>query len=249
MAGKGSDGPPLYLQLVKVLLRDIVEGGMKPGDCLPGELDLARGHGVSRHTVRAALERLRELGLVERRPGIGTIVADRPMAAPYVHSANSIGEILQYTVETQLQPLYAEIVSARGALVRDLQCRNGQRWLHVGCLRTMGPKAPPLGWTDLYIIPAYQGVREHLGRSNEPVYALLEKLYGERITEIRQDIAAAEIPPNRAEFLQVVPGSPALRIVRRYFGITKRVIELAISLHPMNRFTYSMRIRRMSHEG
>lgn len=243
-----ADRPPLYLQLVKDLMQDIAGGKVKPGECLPGEIALGQRHGVSRHTVRAALERLRELGLVQRRPGVGTIVADRPSAAPYVHSVSSIGEILQYTVETQLQPLRAELLASRGALARELQCRSGQRWLYVACLRTIGLEAPPLGWTDLYIVPAYQDVRDHLGRSAKPVYALLEELYGERITEIRQEISVAEIPEGKAELLQVPAGSPALRIVRRYLGAKKRVIEIAVSLHPKDRFTYSMRLERRPEE-
>lgn len=239
-----ADEQPLYLKIVKELMHEISEEKVLPGERLRGEIELARRYGVSRHTVRAALERLRELGWVERRPGIGTIVAPRPTAAPYMHSVSSIDEILQYTLETQLQPLSAEIIGARGPLARELDCRSGTRWLHVACLRNMGFHTAPLGWTDLYIVPAYQGVRDQLGRSGQPVYALLEELYGERITEIRQEISAAEIPDGKAELLKVPAGSSALKIVRRYLGTRKRVIEVAVSLHPKERFTYSMRLER-----
>ena len=59
-------------------LRALVEGA-NPGDPLPSEAELCERFSVSRMTVRQALQELTNDGLVERRRGQGTFVAQRPV--------------------------------------------------------------------------------------------------------------------------------------------------------------------------
>ena len=65
---------PLYFQIAENLKQAIEEGALKPGERLDNELDLAERLGVSRPTVRQAVQRLVEQGLVTRRRGLGTVV-------------------------------------------------------------------------------------------------------------------------------------------------------------------------------
>lgn len=66
----------LYHQLYVTLRQAIVQGQFSPGSALPGENVLAQRHGMSRVTVRRALDRLAHEGLVRRIQGAGTFVAD-----------------------------------------------------------------------------------------------------------------------------------------------------------------------------
>src|SRR5579859_3662471 len=73
-----SAGPmPLYQQLKQRLRNEIARGDYKPGDQLPAEPELIQQFGVSRITVRQALSDLEAEGLVIRRHGKGTFVAER----------------------------------------------------------------------------------------------------------------------------------------------------------------------------
>jgi DNA-binding GntR family transcriptional regulator len=65
---------PLYFQIAENLKRAIEDGTIKPGERLDNELDLTERLGVSRPTVRQAVQRLVEQGLVVRRRGLGTVV-------------------------------------------------------------------------------------------------------------------------------------------------------------------------------
>lgn len=67
---------PLYRALREVIVQSIRDGRLRPGDRLPTERDLARRCGVSRITVRAALDGLAKDKLVARRTRIGTIVTE-----------------------------------------------------------------------------------------------------------------------------------------------------------------------------
>src|ERR1700761_5081448 len=74
---KGGDSAPLYLQLQRVLRDAIERQVLAPDEALPPERDLAEAFGISRVTVRKALDGLVDARLLTRRQGAGTFVATR----------------------------------------------------------------------------------------------------------------------------------------------------------------------------
>ncbi|ETX16044.1 GntR family transcriptional regulator [Roseivivax halodurans JCM 10272] len=72
----------MWTAIAETLRREIVEGSRQPGDRLPTEAQLSRRFGVNRHTVRRALSRLGEEGLVHSRRGAGAFVAARRTEYP-----------------------------------------------------------------------------------------------------------------------------------------------------------------------
>jgi len=78
-SSKNRPNPPVAAKLVVAFLRRLIEGGeFKAGDKLPPERELAQLIGVSRVSVRAGLQSLAAVGVVESRRGAGTFVADGP---------------------------------------------------------------------------------------------------------------------------------------------------------------------------
>jgi DNA-binding FadR family transcriptional regulator len=75
LAAKSHPTPSL-INAFDVLLGDIVSGRYPPGARLPAERDLARALGASRPTLREALRRLGEWGLIAARRGSGIVVRD-----------------------------------------------------------------------------------------------------------------------------------------------------------------------------
>lgn len=68
---------PLWKGITDALEREIASGGLRPGDRLPGEDEIALKHGVSRPTAHRALRELQARGLVTRQRRWGTVVAER----------------------------------------------------------------------------------------------------------------------------------------------------------------------------
>jgi GntR family transcriptional regulator/MocR family aminotransferase len=77
------DGRPLYVQLHQQLREHILRGDLAPGSRLPSARTLASDLQVSRNTVEAAIGQLCAEGMVERRVGVGTIVANLGAVAPF----------------------------------------------------------------------------------------------------------------------------------------------------------------------
>lgn len=65
---------PIYVQLAEMLAREIGAGLLLDGERLPPERDMAKMHGVAVGTLRKALVRLQEQGLLERRHGSGNYI-------------------------------------------------------------------------------------------------------------------------------------------------------------------------------
>ncbi|MEE2740372.1 MAG: GntR family transcriptional regulator, partial [Pseudomonadota bacterium] len=97
LVARSDDGTPLYLQLARNLRDHIDSGGISPGNALPSERDLSEMAGISRVTVRKAIEQLIEEGVLFRKQGSGTFVARRIEApasvlSSFTHDARSRGE-------------------------------------------------------------------------------------------------------------------------------------------------------------
>ncbi|MFG2040908.1 TetR/AcrR family transcriptional regulator C-terminal domain-containing protein [Dactylosporangium sp. NPDC048998] len=73
---------PPYLRIVARIRAGIAAGELRPGDRVPSTRELMRSYGVAMATATKALTALRREGLVEPRPGVGTVVARRPRARP-----------------------------------------------------------------------------------------------------------------------------------------------------------------------
>ena len=74
---------PLYVRLAKAITAAVERGDIAPGSRLPAERPLGRSLTVSRGTVMAAYERLREIGIADSRQGSGTWIrvdAGRPIS-------------------------------------------------------------------------------------------------------------------------------------------------------------------------
>ncbi|MBN9264346.1 MAG: UTRA domain-containing protein [Hyphomicrobium sp.] len=76
------------------------------------------------------------------------------------------------------------------------------------------------------------------------IWEMIERRSGETLVEVEQQIDAVTLDREHAHLLEVAEGTPALRVIRRYYVTGRRLVELSINLHPANRFSYNMRIKR-----
>ncbi len=235
--------PPQYLLVAQRLMADIQSGRYPVGSFLPTEMELCAQFGVSRHTVREAVRQLQERGLVLRQRGVGTQVKASRSEGRYVQSTATLVDLQQYAEDTRLVTSEAEDVIADAALAQLLQCAPGQRWLKVTGYRYAGDNPLPIAFTQIYIHAAYSSIRALIGTQKVPVHTLIESQWGVRIHEVAQEIDAVTLDAAAAARLQVEPGSAGLLVTRRYLGPQGRPIEVAVNLHPADRFSYRMSLR------
>jgi GntR family transcriptional regulator len=89
------DTRPLYMLVIDRIKDQTANGEWPPGTRLPSEFELAKMFGVSRATLREALRVLEEEGVVVRRHGIGTFIADRPIVRAGIEQLFSVTEWIE----------------------------------------------------------------------------------------------------------------------------------------------------------
>lgn len=234
---------PQYVLVAQRLIEDVTSGRYPVGSLLPTEFDLCTQFGVSRHTVREAIRRLLDRGLVTRQRGIGTTVKANRVETRYVQTTAKIADLPRYVEDTLLVTTQAEEVIADEVLAELLKCPPGQRWMKVTGFRHVNKGKLPMALTDIYINAAYGGIRKLIGTMKVPVYTLIERQYSLTIVEVQQEISATIIGQADAIRLSVKPDSAGLVVTRRYLSDNDRTIEVAVNLHPADRFSYSMSMR------
>lgn len=241
---------PRYSDIARHLTEAITSGHFAVGSLLPTELELVDHYKTSRHTVRAALAELQQLGLVSRRKNVGTRVEAAQPRNGFRPSLASVDDLVQFGAAHQRQVQSIEEVAVWGALAADLRCADGTRWLRISSLRFRGDAtATPIGWTDVYIDPTYAEICDLVRASPDAlVSSLIETRYHRRIAEIHQDVRAVTVrDPALAQTLGLEENSAALQIVRRYLDAAGEAFEISVSMHPAERFSVSMRLERSPH--
>jgi GntR family transcriptional regulator len=234
-----------YADIARHLTEAIAAGQFPVGSLLPTEMELCEHYKTSRHTVRAALHELQQLGLVSRRKNVGTRVEAVRPTNEFRPTLSSVDDLVQFSSEHIRKVLSVEETTLRGTLAKELGCKSGSKWIRISSLRLDANDRPAVGWTDVYIEPAYAEIGELVRKTPDTlISSLIEEKYGRRIAQIRQEIRAVSVPENMASSLQAEPNAPALKIIRWYHDATGQIFEMSVSVHPAERFAVSMHLQR-----
>lgn len=239
---------PADLGLAETLMQAIASGRYPVGSLLPTEFELCDQYGASRYKVRLALQSLQEMGLISRRKNLGTRVeADRP-AEGFTQSVATVEQLGQFGAEHKRVLRQVGEVVVDGALARDLGCEAGSRWLRISSMRMhSGRNSLPMGWTDVYVDPAYAEIATMVVDAPDVlVSSLIERRFGRRIARIQQAVDAVTLAEPHAGELRADVGSAALRIVRHYLDSNQEAFEISMSLHPAGRFRFASELKRAS---
>jgi DNA-binding transcriptional MocR family regulator len=108
----GPGAAPIYQQLADAIAGKIAEGELAAGDRLPPQRDIARLAGVNLTTVTRAFATLQERGLVESRPGRGSIVARPAKTASFKSSPTQVPGFIDLSVNRPATPAYLGVLAA-----------------------------------------------------------------------------------------------------------------------------------------
>ncbi len=187
---------------------------------------------------------LHDLGLVSSQQGVGTVVKETRLLSHYSQGFSSAQDLLQYATTTRVRVIDRAEVAVDDKLAEQLCCKAGEHWWRMRTVRREPERGQLLAYSEIHVPLAFGAVMMESNRSRQPIFALIESRFGEKIAEIQQDISAlASIGDDEAHYLGVPPASPALQILRRYYGSAGRLLEVARSVHPTDVFKYSMRVQ------
>lgn len=217
------DRNPLYAKVELALAADISAGTLAPGTQLPPEDRLIARFGVSRTTVRKAIENLVARGLVEIRRGKGTFVAQRRITQElteltgFVEDMQALGRMpTARLVDTQTLPADADVA-------RQLALPQGSLVMRIRRVRLADGVA--VSFDETYLP---RDIGEKVATHDldaEPIFSLLEDKYALPLTEADYRLEAITAPPEVAHALGIDPGSAIFLIERTSYTEAHRPID------------------------
>lgn len=230
---------------VALSLRDQITGGaLTDGDSLPGEQKLAETFGVSRVTVRRALDTLAESGLIERRAGSGTIVrsmraAEKPVAMNFTTLMPQLVEMGQRTTARLLSFSYGTAPAfAAHAMGVDVETEV-QIATRVRCAEDV-----PFSHLTTYVPAEIARSYSEDDLASTPLFQLLERS-GVQIDEAHQSVSASLAGPEVAQALEVAVGSALLSLNRVVRDVNGKGVEYLSGLYRPDMFRLEMPLTRV----
>lgn len=229
---------PLYHQLQEHIASQIEEGTLLIGEALPTESELSDRYGVSRATVRKALRILADRGLIEKRQGVGSFVAERKINELLPGLTSFSSEMQQRGFRVTSQVLDKELVVPPSRALKALELPDGHETIKVVRLRFVDGK--PFVIATSYLIPTIAIDEDFRGS----LYDLLETRYGYRIATGQASIEAG-LADERESFLLNIPLRDAvLRITWLAITDAGLRIEYSENTYSGNRYRYIVQLTR-----
>lgn len=203
---------PLHEQLYEIMRGNILHGEWKVGEMIPPEPELIQRYEVSRITVRQALNRLVNEGLIYRQQGRGTFVAEPTLEQGLTRIISFTEDMKQRGLSPGTKVLYSELIPAPADIADRLMIPPGEELSRLERLRMANYE--PMSIEESFIVYRYcPGLLEY-DYSQTPLREILERRYGIRLVYARQVIRAVMATPTRANLLSIPQRSPLLFIER-----------------------------------
>jgi GntR family transcriptional regulator len=239
---EGERWKPAYRRIADELARRIEAGAYQPEQRLPGEAEVCAEFGVSRITVKKALEILVDRGFIIRLVGKGTFVSRRGRRPIVLRALGSLEDLMAEGEESLLEVLSRGEVPAPPEVAEELQVAVGTSVLRVEGRRS---RERPFKYQVAYLAPSVAArLDPAIDLSHSSIIAVIEAKLGIALGEADQRIDAALPTPRIAGILRISTRTPVLVARRTYYAKTGEPVEYGVAHYSSRDFTYALRLMR-----
>jgi len=235
--------PAAYVQIEEELAERIRTGMLRPGDRIPPERELAEQMQVSRMTVRQALGRLADRGLLVRERGRGTFVSEPKLIQSLSRLNGFYDQMISQGILPSSRLLSGEEVLASAAVAQVLDLRIGEPLYKVVRLR-LGGGVPLALETSFFPARLVPGLLDY-DLERHSIYRLMER-YDARPVRATQSLEPVPARDQEADALEVPAGSPLMLVERIAWDTQDRPVEYAKDIYrgDRSRFVAELRLER-----
>jgi GntR family transcriptional regulator len=213
----------LYAQVESVLASEITSRSFKAGNRIPTEDNLMARFGVSRITVRRAIQNLVSRGLVEIRRGRGTFVAAPKITQELTQLSGFVEDMHALGRKATARLIDKKIVTASEGVARQLAVAKGTRVMRIQRVR-LGDGIP-ISFDETYL-PLEIGKKIITNNlAVHPIFSLLERKYSIPLVEAEYRLEAVAAEPDIAAAMHIEAGSPMFLIERTSYSTAARPVD------------------------
>jgi GntR family transcriptional regulator len=228
-------------QIADQLRKRIERGEFKPDRALPPERLLAEDLGVSRMTVRVAIDQLAEEGLLVRRPNRRTLVAgDKISRSATFMSFSEEMRTRGWRPHSVIRQITATVADV--SVAAQLNLEAGAKVIYLERLRFADDE--PLALERVHLPYARFASLLTLDLASQSLYAVMENALGVRPSLAEESVEAVLLSTEEAEIFGVAAGAPALLTRRITHDDAGEVVEAATSLYRGDRYRMALVRRR-----
>jgi GntR family transcriptional regulator len=231
---------PLHFQVEELLRKLIVQPKYTSGEFLPVEVELAKQLGVSRNTIRQATNKLEYEGLIIRKKGYGTKVAEKSFTTQLDSWHSFTQEMNNKGIAFKNYIIKAQWVESDKKIATFFNIPIKTKVIKLSRLR--GDKKGPFVYFESYFHPRIGITTDE--DFNLPLYELLEKKFNTIVSTSREKIKARLATKITAERLKIKMGEPIMLRERFVSGLGDKPVEYNIGFYIAEKFTYSIEIKR-----
>lgn len=216
---------PYYRQIEDWIRIRIRNGELRPGDAIENEIALAQALGVSRITVRQALDNLAGQGYLIRKRGLGTFVAEprRSFVLTRPHLRSLTEEMADEGLKVSSKTLEQKIVLPDTDIQHHLNVPEGAEVVRIRRLRS-ADGLPLCVETCYHPYHAFPALAE-IDLTDQSIYEILDRYYNRRPVTARDTLVADTVEVEIARWLCVEIGAPVMHILRVAYDIQQIPIE------------------------
>lgn len=229
---------PLYDQLVE-LLKEKIENEYEANMMLPSERELSDVYGLSRTTVRLALQELEKIGYIYRQHGKGTFVSDLKESSFNLQSMYSFTEQMKSLGRhPETSVLDFETIEANKFLATKFNVKLGTKLIKMKRLRSADGEPLMLERTYLPLNKFLSLTKEDLDQ--KALYDIFREDYNEIVKVAEEELFANIARPKDAPFLDIREGAPVLTLMRKTYNQANEIIEFTYSVARADHFRYKI---------
>jgi GntR family transcriptional regulator len=228
---------PLYYQLAQQLESAIEHGRLAPGSLLGNEIDLAGRLGLSRPTVRQAIQSLVDKGLLVRRRGVGTQVVHSQVKRPL--ELSSLYDDLQAAGQSPAtQVLRNEPVPASAEVAAALGVAEGSEVIMLERLRLT--HGEPMAYLCNFLPPDLLDL-DNAQLEATGLYRMM-RTAGITLHSAHQAVGARNATQDEADLLAEEAGSALLTMRRTTYDDKGRAVEYGTHIYRASRYAFDFQL-------
>lgn len=228
---------PLHIQL-KIIIEKLISEGIFT-EQIPSERQLMEDYGTSRSTVREAINFLVREGILEKRHGKGTFVSLKPFHE-WLGNLSSTTETIR---QMGMKPGAKLITHQKITPTPYIQERTGFTEAYF-IKRIRYADAIPIGVENHYYPVTIGKKLIEYDLENATLYDLVENDLGIQFAEADQTISSGQLLPEDESYVQVPPGSHAIKAERIIKDQEGQIIELEEAFYRSDMYTFKINLSR-----
>lgn len=239
-----NSGTPLHVQAESLLRRMIESKEYQQGKYLPSEIELSQQLQISRNTLRQAINDLVSEGLLTRKKGVGTKVAQKGVVSRVQNWLSFSQEMKKLGIEVRNYELFVAFCNPKELEIRNFfDIADGDNATECMVLKRLRGN---MDYPFVYFVSYFNPRIPFTGTENfsEPLYEILEKKYKVVVKVSKEEIRAGLAGGELAGKLRIDDHDPILIRKRFVYDRQGMPVEYNVGYYRADSFTYTIEATR-----